>query len=96
MTNDELNRKVAELRGWAVDEHGTPPDYCDNPAMWGRLFIELVAEGNYVHLVYENRTRRYEGWVERPKPHFTTPPVFSDSPGRALCLAYVTTMEGPL
>lgn len=102
MTNDQLNRAVAVLRGWTRidDEVGMPPgvgygllwpDYCTDPAAWGGLFVELAGEG-LAPLIDYGSIRRH-GYVAAIDSR--TFSAFDPAlPGRALALAYVAAMEG--
>lgn len=104
MTNDELNRKVATLQGWKIDdltgrwidedgdgydEYGWPPDYCADPAMWGRLFQELAAKNRYVAL-YAVRNGMVAGVDDANGRRHNAQ---SDTPGRALALACLASQE---
>lgn len=100
MTNDELNRKVATLRGWKPINLGaagwhweTPhggiralPNYCTDPAAWGGLLIELAAEGREARIGVSLLGK----WSAVVSMH----PAIADSPGRALALAFVASQEG--
>lgn len=143
MSNDELNRKVAALRGFIIRESQeecsafTPgaswvsggdyyeqivvwcipnayieafdncddphaemdwfqycgvPNYCDDPAMWGGLFMELQAEklqptietasdGDSVVYLYHKPYGAPQAWAK------------DRGVGRALCLAYIAANE---
>jgi hypothetical protein len=64
MTDEELNRAVAEARGWtpntkvvrtaiahALVNEFEPPDVCTDPAAWGGLLTQLEEEGYDVELL---------------------------------------------
>lgn len=108
MTNDELNRKVATLRGltqcqcepncgfWytAAEEQTLLPNYCDDPAAWGGLFVELGNEGYAPFLDTRNGmvlSARFKAIVIDDRQTYIG---IADSPGRALCLAYIVSQEG--
>ena len=101
MTNDELNRRVAELRGWTEqptakfgpniwmrpDGGLRPlPDYCTDPAAWGALFVALAGEG-YCPSIQAEFANRYIATVGRANASAATP-------GAGLCLAYIVSREG--
>lgn len=151
MTNDELNKRVAELRGrtiietqeecsgltpgatwvsggdyyectmvWAIPSqwvdlfHNDPgsidwyqyqgvPDYCTDPAEWGRLFVEMhkqnlepeldsrFPEGDdaFGALAYES----HECNIQRGGGPRRVIECWGNTPGRALALAYVASQE---
>lgn len=136
MTNEEINRKVAELRGFTIRETQeecsafTPgatwvsggdyyeqtvtwcipnayveafdncddphadmdwfqycgvPDYCGDPAAWGALLIEIAGEGREAR-VGVSLLGKWSAVVSMR-------PAIADTPGRALCLAYIAASE---
>lgn len=106
MTNDELNRKVAELRGWKPWLEYTYRDgsvtrwrnevhnYCDDPAAWGGLFTELAEKGHHVDLWYDNDNGFFDACIQLKHRTDNHSGVDRELPGRALCLAYVASQEG--
>lgn len=106
MTNDELNRKVAELRGWkpwleytyrdgsVTRWRNEVPNYCDDPAAWGGLLSELATESMQITLVFIKRPKPLKEWGATIWRGHKMWMQSDDTPGRALCLAYVTSQEG--
>ena len=101
MNNDELNRKVAELRGlhqcqcdpncgfWYPNAGGDQmllPDYCADPAAWSGLFVALTGEGLVPMLEYDGLGTYVASVGRYGRP--------ADTPGRALALAYIASQEG--
>jgi hypothetical protein len=99
MTDQEINRAVAEARGWTVEPNDVwdgnvwlmekPPAVCTDPAAWGAFHAELAADGWRVLLdTHDGQTTcTLHRWA--PGPTLQRAIVTEPTPGRALALAFL-------
>lgn len=103
MTDEELNRAVAEARGWNLkpgsnyqwimpdNRPSALPDVCSSPIGWGPLLEELAATMPQVELLYtRGQPKPWYAVIWRGHQMFD---MVDHSPGRALALAFLKAVR---
>lgn len=103
MTDQEINRAVAEARGWEETNMGGAgmawklpngairalPDVINDPTAWGAFFQELIADGWSIEM--KNSTQwtqvKLVRWIAGPTKEAGE--GLDSFPGRALALAFL-------